>query len=77
MWTFNPTKSRPDLFLQADKGTEVATEAGNECVNPGNIALLGPLVRLAKSLTRRRTRFTELQKLCEDLIVFMFRPCNI
>jgi hypothetical protein len=38
---------------------------------------LGPPVRLAKSLTRCRTRFTELQKLCEDLIVFMFRPCSI
>ena len=41
MWTFNPIESRSDLFLQADKGTEVAIEACNECVNPGNIAFSG------------------------------------
>ena len=38
---------------------------------------LGPPVRLAKSLTRCRTRFIELQKLYEDLMLFMFHQCNI
>jgi hypothetical protein len=44
MWTFSPTESLSGLFLRGDKGTEVALEVSNECVNPGNIALIWVLL---------------------------------